>query len=51
VQDLSSGVGLNSWMGTFVKALADRFREVDERLRAYEQAVRQSVPASTRRGS
>ena len=48
VQDLSSGVGLNSWMGTFVKALADRFREVDERLRAYEHAVRQSVPPSTR---
>jgi tRNA A-37 threonylcarbamoyl transferase component Bud32 len=51
VQDLSSGVGLNSWMGTFVKALADRFREVDERLRAYEQALRQSVPPSTRRGN
>jgi serine/threonine-protein kinase len=30
---LSSALGLNSWMGAFVKALADRFREVDERLR------------------
>jgi eukaryotic-like serine/threonine-protein kinase len=33
---LSQAVGLNSWMGAFVKALADRFRETDERLRALE---------------
>jgi hypothetical protein len=33
---LTSSLGLNSWMGAFVKALADRFREADERLRAYE---------------
>jgi hypothetical protein len=33
---LSSSLGLNSWMGAFVRALADRFREADERLRAYE---------------
>ncbi len=33
---LSAGLGLNSWMGSFVKTLADRFREVEERLRAYE---------------
>ena len=33
---LSSSLGLNSWMGAFVKALADRFREADERLRVYE---------------
>jgi serine/threonine protein kinase len=33
---LSSSLGLNSWMGAFVKALADRFHEADERLRAYE---------------
>ena len=30
---LSKAVGLNSGMGAFVKALADRFREADERLR------------------
>jgi hypothetical protein len=33
---LSTSLGLNSWMGAFVKALADRFREADERLRTYE---------------
>jgi tRNA A-37 threonylcarbamoyl transferase component Bud32 len=33
---LSQAVGLNSWMGAFVRALADRFRETDERLRALE---------------
>jgi len=30
---LSQAVGLNSWMGAFVKALAERFREADEKLR------------------
>jgi CRP-like cAMP-binding protein len=39
---LSNAVGLTSWMGSFVKALADRFREVDERLRASERGARQS---------
>jgi hypothetical protein len=29
---LTQGLGLNSWMGAFVRALADRFREVDQRL-------------------
>jgi len=33
---LSSALGLNSWIGPFVKALAERFREVDARLRALE---------------
>jgi hypothetical protein len=33
---LSSSLGLSSWMGSFVKALADRFHEVDERLRQVE---------------
>ena len=40
---LSNALGLNFWMGTFVKALADRFREVDERLRQLEQDRRRSV--------
>jgi serine/threonine-protein kinase len=30
---LSSALGLNQWMGLFVKALAERFLDVDERLR------------------
>jgi len=37
---MSSGLGLNSWMGAFVRALADRFREVDERLRVAERTGR-----------
>ncbi len=35
-ETLTTGLGLNSWMGTFVKALAERFRDVDERLRRLE---------------
>ena len=35
-ETLTHGLGLNSWMGTFVKALAERFRDVDERLRRLE---------------
>jgi len=42
---LSSALGLNSWMGAFVKALADRFRKADERLRVLERAGR---PPSSR---
>jgi serine/threonine-protein kinase len=37
---LSKALGLNSWMGSFVRALADRFRDVDERLRALERPGR-----------
>jgi len=37
---LSNALGLNFWMGSFVKALAERFREVDERLRQIEQGER-----------
>jgi eukaryotic-like serine/threonine-protein kinase len=37
---LSSALGLNRWMGAFVRALADRFREVDERLHQLEHAAR-----------
>jgi CRP-like cAMP-binding protein len=40
---LSSSLGLRSWMGIFVKALADRFREVDERLRKIESEGRSSA--------
>jgi serine/threonine-protein kinase len=41
---LAKAVGLNSWMGAFVKALADRFREADERLRVLERASRGTRP-------
>ena len=37
---LSSALGLNHWMGAFVRALAERFREVDERLRKLERPKR-----------
>lgn len=32
-QEMQDGLGLNSWLGTFVTNLAGRFREVDARLR------------------
>jgi serine/threonine-protein kinase len=37
---LASALGLNQWMGAFVRALADRFRDVDERLHQAEHAAR-----------
>ncbi len=40
---LSSGLELNSWMGRFVKALADRFFEIDERLRMMESGTHKIV--------
>ena len=33
---LSTGLELNSWMGRFVKAMADRFVEIDTKLQMYE---------------
>jgi len=36
---LTDGLGLHSWMGRFVTALAHRFRDVDERLRALEDSI------------
>ncbi len=38
-ETLSSGLELSSWMGRFVKAMADRFLEVDSRLRMFESGV------------
>jgi serine/threonine-protein kinase len=35
---LSNALGLNRWVGAFVRALAERFREVDERLHRAEKA-------------
>jgi hypothetical protein len=32
-ETLSQSLGLDSWTGEFVKALADRFREADRRAR------------------
>lgn len=40
---LSSGLELNSWMGRFVKAMADRFLEIDERLRMIESGSHRIV--------
>ncbi len=36
---LSEALGLHTWMGAFVRTLAERFREVDERLRTLEHAA------------
>jgi serine/threonine-protein kinase len=44
---LAQAVGLNSWMGAFVKALAARFREADERLRALERQARDCAKEET----
>jgi eukaryotic-like serine/threonine-protein kinase len=41
---LTNAVGLNSWVGGFVKALADRFCELDEKLRAVLRTARISNP-------
>jgi CRP-like cAMP-binding protein len=50
---LSKALGLNSWMGAFVKALADRFREADQRLRSVERGggVVEPDPSSFRLSS
>jgi eukaryotic-like serine/threonine-protein kinase len=37
---LTNAVGLNSWVGGFVRALADRFCELDEKLRAAPRSGR-----------
>jgi eukaryotic-like serine/threonine-protein kinase len=34
--NLTEGLGLNSWIGSFVVALSERFRDVDDRLRKLE---------------
>jgi serine/threonine-protein kinase len=42
---LSNALGRNFWMGSFVRALADRFCELDERLRELELGVPPSEKA------
>jgi serine/threonine-protein kinase len=37
--NLTEGLGLNSWIGSFVVALTERFREVDDRLRKLESEL------------
>ena len=45
VQDaLRSPVGLHSGLGLFVRTLAERFREADERLSKLDSEPRQSRP-------
>ena len=41
---LTEALGLHTWMGAFVRSLAERFRETDARLRALEAAGRATVP-------
>ncbi len=45
-ETLSSGLELNSWMGRFVKTMADRFLEVDSRLRMFESGAHPIVAES-----
>ncbi len=49
-ETLNESVGLDRWMGAFVRTLAQRFREVDERLRIREldDAQRMSDPGAAR---
>ena len=42
---LGRAVGINSWMGAFVKALADRFRQADDRVRVVERLLRDLDPS------
>ncbi len=41
-EELEEGVGMNTGLGRFVRTLADRFREVDERLTLLEASLVQS---------
>ncbi len=36
---LENGLGLGAWLGVFLHSLADRFREVDQRARHYEELL------------
>lgn len=38
-ETLTEAAGMNTWVGPFVKALAERFRQVENRARALEQAL------------
>jgi serine/threonine-protein kinase len=38
-EELEEGVGMNTWLGLFVRTLAERFREVDERLAKLESTL------------
>jgi serine/threonine-protein kinase len=46
---LSGALGPNPWTGSFVKALAERFRELDDRLRQLERRNLPTLPPPTRR--
>jgi serine/threonine-protein kinase len=43
-ESISTALGLNRWMGSIVKALADRSRELDERVRQLECRTRTTRP-------
>jgi serine/threonine-protein kinase len=42
--ELEEGVGMNTWVGQFVRTLAERFREVDERLTIVEAMMSRKPP-------
>jgi CRP-like cAMP-binding protein len=43
-ETLSSALGVNCWMGNFVNAFADRFRELEERVRELDRRTRSTRP-------
>ena len=46
---LEQGLGMDSWLGAFVRALADRFREADARLTSLEKQVAEQDTMRDRR--
>ncbi len=42
-ESLAEGLGLHTWMGAFVKALADRFTELDQKFTAMDHQARTSL--------
>jgi eukaryotic-like serine/threonine-protein kinase len=47
---LSEGLGLDTWMGAFVRTVADRFREKDEKLTQAELEIRRLTALCDERG-
>jgi serine/threonine-protein kinase len=41
-EELEEGLGMNTWLGVFVRTLAERFREVDQRLTELEAQLAQA---------
>jgi serine/threonine-protein kinase len=45
-EELEEGLGMNTWLGVFVRTLAERFREVDQRLTEAEAALGRGMQRS-----